>query len=266
MRRIISAAVLIPVALGGAVAGGELYAMLVGALGLVMLFEWNRMVEKREITAVFHVLVLTLFASVVLVAGGRIDIALTATAIGSVLAAGVAGLVGRRAGWAALAPLYIIAPCVLLLWIRAFPVIGLDAVLFLLFAVWATDTGAYVAGNLLGGPRLSPAVSPHKTWAGVAGGLAAAVAVSVLGDVLFLFVGFHPILVVLAGASISVAAQIGDVAESAVKRVFERKDTSGFIPGHGGVLDRLDGMIFATTGVAAAMAVYNILVPGGGGN
>ena len=125
---------------------------------------------------------------------------------------------------------------------------GAYAVLWLFLVVWATDIGAYAAGRLLGGPRLAPRLSPNKTWAGVAGGFVAAV---VTGSVLGPALGISSRgLVGALSAFVSLAAQAGDLAESAIKRHFKVKDVSGLIPGHGGLFDRVDGLLAAAPAVA----------------
>jgi phosphatidate cytidylyltransferase len=120
---------------------------------------------------------------------------------------------------------------------------GLSAVLIVLAVVWATDTGAYVAGKLIGGAKLWPAVSPNKTWAGAAGGLVAGV---LAGLVVAIILGL-PIgaMLILVCAGLSAAAGAGDLFESWVKRSFGAKDSGRLVPGHGGLMDRVDGLVFA---------------------
>src|SRR6202040_3601208 len=124
---------------------------------------------------------------------------------------------------------------------------GFTALVFVLLIVWVTDIGGYFAGRGIGGPRLWPRVSPKKTWAGAIGGFVASLVVAA-GFVAFDF-GKAAWLVAL-GAILSIASQLGDLFESAVKRRFGVKDSSHVIPGHGGLLDRLDG--FVAAGVLAA--------------
>jgi phosphatidate cytidylyltransferase len=123
---------------------------------------------------------------------------------------------------------------------------------FWLFAVvWATDTAAYISGRLIGGPKLAPRFSPNKTWAGLIGGALAAALVGVIAATLM---GDAPMpSMALASAGLAVVAQAGDLVESALKRRFGVKDASTLIPGHGGVLDRLDGMLFAAPVFVALM-------------
>ena len=126
--------------------------------------------------------------------------------------------------------------------VRFDPVWGFTALMFVLLIVWVTDIGGYFAGRGIGGPKLWPRVSPKKTWAGAIGGFAASVAVAA-GFAAFGLGKTGPIL--LLGALLSIASQFGDLFESAVKRRFGVKDSSHIIPGHGGLLDRLDGCVAA---------------------
>jgi len=129
-----------------------------------------------------------------------------------------------------------------LLWLRAGDGVGRRAVLFVMLVVWASDIGAYLVGRLLGGPLLAPAISPGKTWSGAAGGLLAAALVG--------FATLHPAAALLA-TGLGIAAQLGDLMESAMKRGFGVKDSGWIIPGHGGLLDRLDGLLTAAPAAAA---------------
>jgi phosphatidate cytidylyltransferase len=126
--------------------------------------------------------------------------------------------------------------------VRLDPLYGFAALIFVLLIVWATDTGGYFVGRGFGGPKLWPRVSPNKTWAGAVGGFVASLVVAIG------FAAFNPVRTVpllLLGASLSIVAQLGDLFESAVKRRFGVKDSSRIIPGHGGLLDRLDGFVAA---------------------
>lgn len=139
--------------------------------------------------------------------------------------------------------LYVGIPCFAVLWLRERPAIGREAVLVLLALVWATDTGAYFAGRAIGGPKLAPRLSPNKTWSGALGGIVTAVAVG-LGAAAF--TGLAGIgTAIWASAGLAVAAEAGDLIESTLKRRFGVKDMGRLIPGHGGVLDRLDSLLLA---------------------
>jgi len=163
-----------------------------------------------------------------------------------------------RPRWCGAGVLYIVVPALALLWLRGDPDWGRVCVLWLFAVVWATDIGAYLAGRRFGGPLLAPKTSPHKTWAGALGGIAAALAVSALAAPIA--APTHPFALVAFGAVLSVAAQLGDLLESAIKRHFHVKDTSHVIPGHGGVFDRVDGLLLAAP-VAAASLWTGVLSP-----
>jgi phosphatidate cytidylyltransferase len=133
--------------------------------------------------------------------------------------------------------------------LRRDPQFGLAAILFLFAVVWITDIAAYFTGRALGGPKLWPAVSPKKTWSGAIGGMVGAVVAGLL-VLWFMGLGVAPMLVIVA-AGLSIVSQAGDLIESSIKRYFGAKDASHLIPGHGGLMDRLDG--FLTAVLAAVM-------------
>jgi phosphatidate cytidylyltransferase len=158
-----------------------------------------------------------------------------------------------RAGWIALGALYAGAMLAAPLVIRADAALGFVAMVFLFAVVWATDIAAYFAGRLAGGRKLWPAVSPNKTWSGaVAGAVAATVAALAVAAVAGIG---PPAAIAVLGFVLSIAAQFGDLFESALKRSFGVKDASHAIPGHGGLMDRLDGFVAA----AAAAAVVGAM-------
>ena len=167
------------------------------------------------------------------------------------LAAGVlvvAILTATQRGWAALGFGYASAPLFASVLIRLDQVFGLTALMLVLLVVWMTDIGGYFAGRTIGGAKLWPRVSPKKTWAGAIGGLVLSLAVA-CGFASFGVGKWLPLLLLAAG--LSVVSQLGDLFESSVKRAFGVKDSSHIIPGHGGLLDRLDGFVFAVTAAAA---------------
>jgi len=137
-------------------------------------------------------------------------------------------------------------------WLRTQDDHGL-LVIWTFFAVWAMDVGGYFAGKGIGGPKLAPKLSPKKTWAGLIGGMILAAIVSLVISITF-DLG-NPFLMPFAGALVAAVAQLGDLYESAVKRSLNAKDSGNLIPGHGGILDRVDGLVFAAPIVAFAMAV-----------
>jgi phosphatidate cytidylyltransferase len=156
---------------------------------------------------------------------------------------------GRHALLVALGMIYasalVIAPALL----RSDPKFGFASILFLFAVVWGTDIAGYFAGRAFGGPKLAPSISPKKTWSGAIGGTIVAIAAALA--IAHLFTIRNPAGTAAIAFVLSVASQGGDLFESRRKREFDAKDASGLIPGHGGVMDRLDGFIFAS--VAAAM-------------
>ncbi len=158
-------------------------------------------------------------------------------------------MVRGRVAWLRVAGVpYVGLAAAALVWLRFDPTAGRQNVLFLVLMVWASDIGAYVVGRFAGGPKLAPSISPGKTWSGAIGGVAAAVAVAST------MAGGPAGPVVLVAIALSIVSQLGDLLESALKRRFGVKDSGRLIPGHGGLLDRLDGMLTAAP-VAALLAV-----------
>jgi len=146
---------------------------------------------------------------------------------------------------------YVAAGVIGLGWLREDPSAGLGLFLFALLAVWATDIGAYAAGRSIGGPKLAPRISPKKTWAGLIGG---AIAAALFGWGVAMADGAAvPALALGVAGLLAVVSQIGDLFESWVKRRFDVKDSGTLIPGHGGLLDRIDGLLVA----APVLAVFH---------
>jgi phosphatidate cytidylyltransferase len=175
-------------------------------------------------------------------------------AAGALVAAGVAALRGGLPLWHGFAPLYIGIAMLSAVALRGAPH-GPWIIIGMFLAIWATDTGALFTGNLVGGPKLWPALSPNKTWAGTFGGIVTA---AVVESVYVGILGGQVVPAALFGAAIAVAAHCGDLFESWVKRTFQRKDSGGMIPGHGGVLDRIDSTLFAVPAVTFAVFVVGL--------
>jgi phosphatidate cytidylyltransferase len=156
--------------------------------------------------------------------------------------------------WVFIGLVYIIVPIYILVWLRNYEPAGLQFVLWFFVVIWATDTGAYFSGKIIGGPKLAPRVSPNKTWAGFFGGIGFAVIMS-----LFLKVYAHPMIglwvIITAGVLLSIIGQFGDLLESWCKRRFGVKESGSMIPGHGGILDRIDAILLSAP-IAALMLFF----------
>ncbi len=245
LTRIVAAAVLIPLAVAIAYAGGWLWTALVTLAAIGLFLEWLTVVGLAGATRASVSGVVALAVAGLCLAIGRIDAALIVLALGLVVAVSMSP---ERRNWVAAGFLYAAAAEIASVLVRLDPVKGFAALMFVLLIVWVTDSGGYFAGRGIGGPKLWPKVSPKKTWAGAAGGFAASLAVAI-GFAAFGLGNTGPLL--LLAAVLSVVSQLGDLFESAVKRRFGVKDSSHIIPGHGGLMDRLDGFVAAV--VVAAL-------------
>ena len=249
--RVLSALVLAPIALAVVYVGWPFFETLMAAITVVLAWEWQRLCggALRLVTALLAMAALAMAGAAV---GGWPEWSPYVGLLGGLGVYVVARIFRQpRAGWMALGVAYIGLPVTAFLWLRADPDFGRATVLWLALVVMATDSGSFIAGRRLRGPKLVPRLSPNKTWAGVLGGSATAGAVGIAAAWLLGASANFTILAVAVG--LGLVAQAGDLVESAAKRHFGVKDTSNLIPGHGGLFDRLDGFLFA--GPAAAIVV-----------
>ncbi len=235
--RILSAVILAPLAFLAAYLGGVPFAIFWTVAALAVLWEWITMVAGPSYRLMFSAC-----GGAIAVAGfvawlGRPIAALLMVGLGA-LAAAIFAPRERRL-WVTAGIGYAGALLLAAMFLRADDVLGFSGILMLFAIVWTTDILGYFAGRAFGGPKVWPAISPKKTWSGaIAGALGAMiVAIAVSG----LFGSFNKLAIVIVALLLSVLAQLGDFFESWVKRQFGAKDSSNFIPGHGGVMDRLDG-------------------------
>ena len=265
LMRIAAALVLAPAAIAAGYAGGWLWTAALTMVAIGLYIEWLMVVgllgERRA--AIGGSVALAVAGACLMV--GRIELAWTVLAVGAVA---VALLSSRLRNWSAAGFIYAAAAQMASVLLRIDPEMGFAAVVFVFLVVWVTDIGGYFAGRGIGGPKLWSRVSPKKTWSGAIGGFAASLAVAAAfallapyrdGQLLALKIG--PLLGL--GAVLSIVSQLGDLFESAVKRRFGVKDSSQLIPGHGGLMDRLDGFIAAIV-VAAVFGVLRGGVDGAG--
>ena len=237
--RIIAALVLAPAAIGIAWAGGVLWIGLVTLAAIGMYVEWLTIVgtaqDKQTVAAGIAALVLSGLS----LALGYGAFSLVVLVIGT---AAVAAVSRRLRLWSVAGFCYAAAAAFASAQVRLDDAYGFVALIFVMLVVWAADIGGYFAGRGIGGPKLWPRVSPKKTWAGAIGGFAGGLVVAAG----FAAVGIGKLTpLLLLAAFLSVVSQSGDLFESAVKRRFGVKDSSQIIPGHGGLLDRLDGFVAA---------------------
>jgi phosphatidate cytidylyltransferase len=239
VTRVLAALVLAPVAIAIAYAGGGLWTALATLAAIGLYVEWLAIIGVVQQSRVVVPGVAALAASGLSLASGRIEGALVVLAAGL---AAVALLTPQQRIWTAAGFLYAAAAQTASVLVRLDQGYGFIALMLILLVVWASDIGGYFAGRGIGGPKLWPQVSPNKTWAGAIGGFAASLVIAAG----FAAAGLGktgPLL--LSSAALSIASQLGDLFESAVKRRFGVKDSGKLIPGHGGLLDRLDGLVAA---------------------
>jgi len=259
--RVLSALVLAPIALGMAWAGPWPFAGLLCIAAILMAHELGRMLLESGDLAKVSLLALAGMAAVLLTALGTVPGAVLVT-IGFMLV-GLANRLarGQKLWTGVVAYLYLCLPLIAFAWLRVSPQEGLLAVVWLLMLVWMTDTFAYLSGSMIGGPKLAPRISPSKTWAGFVGGIIGATLVGVAAAELWGQASHLQLGAV--SAAVGMLAQLGDLFESALKRRAGLKDSGRLIPGHGGLLDRVDGLVAAAGGVGA-FALANAIMQGNG--
>lgn len=255
--RFLSGLLLAALALAIAYAGVMPFAVLVIAIATAMCWEWGRIIRSEQLDPAFVVHAGSVAVATVVAAFGYAALALVLVLIGALLV--LLLQFSRQGRLSGLGVLYVGIPAVSLLWIRSDEPFGFVAVVFILLVVSTTDTFAYFGGRSIGGARLWPRISPNKTWAGLVSGIAAATLIGALFA--FLLDGASHLGLALTALVLAVVSQAGDLAESALKRGFGIKDTSTLIPGHGGVLDRLDGLVFAAAFAALFALFANIQAP-----
>jgi phosphatidate cytidylyltransferase len=239
LMRVAAAMVLAPTAIAIAYAGGWLWTALATLTAIGLYVEWLTIVGTAREMPVIASGVAALAIAGLCLASGRIDAALVVMPLGL---GAVALLSAEQRIWTATGFAYAAAAELASVLVRLDPAWGFAALMLILLVVWVTDIGGYFAGRGIGGPKLWPRVSPKKTWAGAIGGFALSPVIA--GGFAAFGLGKAGPLLLLA-AVLSIASQLGDLFESAVKRRFGVKDSSHIIPGHGGLLDRLDGFVAA---------------------
>lgn len=254
--RIVLGLMLAALAVASLFGGAAWFALFVGIGASAAMREWHRMEGSPNygIDALFSVLGL-IGGLVLLVLMPRTIWPWAALLAGACLSA-LSGAVRRaKPLWNLAGGLYIGAPSMMLVTIRAIQQRGAWIVLGIFLVVWAADTGALACGRLIGGPKFMPSLSPNKTWAGFIGGVL--VPAAIVAGYAGYFHG-NPVSAAIFGACMAAIGHAGDLFESSLKRRAGRKNTGNLIPGHGGVLDRIDSMLFVAP--AATLLLFGLHV------
>jgi phosphatidate cytidylyltransferase len=247
--RVVSAAVLAPLAIVAAYFGDWPFTIFWALAAVAVWWEWVGLVQPAGRYVVLATGAAVLALEALLFEIGTLSVVVMMIALGMLATIVTAGRHALLvAGGMIYASALVIAPAVL----RADMKLGFAAIVFLFAVVWGTDIAGYFAGRAFGGPRLAPSISPKKTWSGAIGGTIVAIVAALA--IAHVFSIRNPAATGLIALVLSIASQAGDLFESKMKREFHAKDASGLIPGHGGVMDRLDGFIFASV-VAALIGV-----------
>jgi phosphatidate cytidylyltransferase len=241
MLRIVSSLVLAPLAIAAAYFGGFVFFAFWAVAALAVLWEWQTLVCADERNLVLATGAVALAGSGLLIMLDRPGVGIAVIALGCFGAAALASNIRRM--WCTAGVLYAAGLLVAPVLLRRDASFGFAAILFLFVIVWLTDITAYFIGRAVGGPKLMPRVSPNKTWSGAIAGTVASMIGGVIVASQFNIGGLAAAAVV--AFVLSIVSQVGDLAESAVKRQFNAKDASQLIPGHGGLMDRLDGFVAA---------------------
>jgi phosphatidate cytidylyltransferase len=248
-----------PIALAAVYGGDYWLASLAFVVGTIGTYEWNNMsgVNTKTLTATNGLVFLCALGAY------QLDMKLESLAfivVGSVLCGAISRSGRKSALWPLWGQLYIGLAILSIVWLQ--DIYGWQIVIWLLMIIWAMDVGAYFAGSLIGGPKMAPKASPNKTWSGLVGGALSACLVSWLAGS-YLGISSEPFLLI-AGAVLALWSQLGDVIESLIKRHFGVKDSGAIIPGHGGVLDRIDSLLFTLPILVLCLWIWpNVLVLNG---
>lgn len=227
---------MLPVVFGAVWLGGWFFATLTAFVAGLMYWEWQGLCGFKGWKATANAILCGL-GPVGLLAQGSL-FAFYAWILLIILVMFFAG--GAHRLFLGTGVAYIYLACISLVWLRELDMLGMESVIWLGAAVVMTDTCAYFTGRTLGGPKLAPKISPKKTWSGLMGGIVGA---AVAGAAVAAVTGANIVAVTLVSGAFAIVAQIGDLAISKAKRAFDVKDSSHIIPGHGGVLDRFDGIL-----------------------
>lgn len=263
--RLGSAVVLLLICVAPFYFGGWIWAVLAGIFGARMLYEWVRMSDAAASWIEYVIPVVGLIVAVVYVY--QYEFGLAAISVG-LTAASVAAVQFLRKSeaafeWALIGVAYVIIPTLFIIALRGnevgFSSTGFERLLFIIICVIAADVGAYFGGSTMGGPKLAPKISPNKTWSGFVSGQVLAI---LLGAIVGSMVGIGAVNGAILAVPVALLSVLGDLFESAVKRKLGVKDTGEVMPGHGGLLDRLDSLMAAVVGAAVTLMLFPGIWPG----
>ncbi|MFC3051098.1 phosphatidate cytidylyltransferase [Kordiimonas pumila] len=261
LQRIVSAVLLLPPVLATVYFGGWWFIGLLALGAFLMAAEWSKLVISPSIM-VGSLLGFVVIGALVVIKEYAIeahDFIIAGLLVALVSYAVIRTGIAKTLGWWLLGVAYVSLPVMAMWWLHT---VNPLLVLWVFLIVWGTDIGGYFAGKSIGGPKLAPRISPKKTWAGLLGGMSLAALASFVLWLLYPFLPYA-IPVVVAAAGLAVWAQIGDLVESGIKRSFGVKDSGGLIPGHGGLLDRVDGLVFVAPAVALLVNNFPLLLGAG---
>jgi len=242
LLRVCSALVLAPLAIVTAYIGGWWFAVFWGIAALGTFWEWSSLMAVSHRRSIMTTAAFSVALAIALAAGGHAAVGLIALAMGTIATASLAPAQERV--WLAAGVPYAGSIAAAPIILRADAHYGFLAVLFLFAIVWGTDIVGYFLGRAIGGAKLLPQVSPKKTWSGAIAGTAAAIVAGVIVARAAGVAGSFALA--MLAAALSIVAQAGDLLESFLKRRFGAKDSSRLIPGHGGLMDRLDAFVAAS--------------------
>jgi len=241
--------------------GSWVWAALVALFGGRMMYEWVRMSDPSPNLAAYIIPIIGLIVGIIYTLQDQHGYAVLTVFITAVCA----GLLRARRGgmlWSSLGILYILVPCLVMIALRGtqtgFETRGFSLLIFIIVCVIAADVGAYFGGSYFKGKKLAPSLSPNKTWSGAISGFIFAL---IVGAITAAIMSFSPLYGVILAAPIVVLSVLGDLLESALKRKLNVKDSGGLLPGHGGLLDRLDSLMLAVVGAAILVHILPNIWP-----
>ncbi len=241
--------------------GGWVWALLVGLLSSRMMYEWVRMADPESGPLPICIAIGGLVVALIYAVQGYFIGAMVAVFVVTFIAV-LERLRRGPAFWKVIGLPYVIIPAVLIVMLRGsdvgFATQGFTQLVFIILIVVASDAGAYFVGSQFGGPKLAPKLSPNKTWSGAIGGTLLAILVAIIAG---LFIGLSPLTAIAFALPLSIISVLGDLLESTFKRRLGVKDTGTLLPGHGGLLDRLDSLMAAVVGGAILLHVFGYLWP-----